>query len=243
MNINLYNYNGSNNDNGIKLPQNYDVPKGTPFFYGKQESLLNKLDNPTRINNFIGYNFPSPYQNPSLNYGVGPQAAKLTQEFLNAPNKNVFTKSPVLREPTRDNPMMNVMPLDYDSPPLFGDYYNYEKNTNPSDKDLEVRSLVKNNFESGLIQNADSLLWNRLNSQRQFNPMPVGSVPSNQSEFANWLYAPAEGLVCKQGSIFQGYGVQYTDDSLACNGWNLPVMSNKGLLDGNLMSSVYGGGL
>jgi len=236
----LFDENGSFKGNGFKLPQTYKVPHGSDLFYGQQESLLNKLDNPTRINNFAAYNFPSPYQNPSLNYGVGPQAANVTQEFLSTNNKNLFWQNPILREPTRDNPMMNVMPLDYDAPPMFADYNRYEKATYPSDKDLEIRSQVKNDFEKGLIQNADSLLWERLNSQRQYVSMPVGSVPSSQGEFANWLYGTPGN--CKQGSVFIGYGVEYTDDSLLCNGWNVAEPTNKGLLNGNLMSSVYGGG-
>jgi hypothetical protein len=240
MNYKTYGPDGSFQGNGAKLPQNYEVPQGSNLYYGKQESLLNTIDNPTRVNNFAAYNMPSPYQNPSLNYGVGPQAANVTQEFLSSQNKDSLWKRPVLREPTRDNPMMNVMPLDYDSPPLYGDYYRYEKATYPSDKDLEVRSQVKNNFEDGLFQNADSLLWNRINSQRQYVSMPVGSVPSEQSEFANWLYGTPGN--CKQGSVFVGYGVQYTDDSLLCNGFNVAEPTNKGLLNGNLMSSVYGGG-
>jgi hypothetical protein len=239
----LYGIDGQISNDQI-LPQHYDVPSGTPFYYGKQESLLNKLDNPTRINNFIGYNMPSPYQNPSSNYGVGPQAVNVTQEFLNAPNKSVFMKDPVLREPTRDNPMMNVMPLDYDAPGLFQDYNHYEKSTYPSNNDQKVRNLVKNNFEKGLYMDADSLLWNRLNSQRQFFSEPVGGVPNNQNEFATWLYSPnAEynGLVCKSGSIFMNYGVDYTNDSLICNGVNSASPTNHGLLNGNLMSSVYRG--
>jgi hypothetical protein len=164
----------------------------------------------------------------------------VTQEFLSAPNKDVFWEQPILREPTRDNPMMNVMPMDYDSPPLFADYVHYEKSTVPSQKELEVRKLVKNKFEDGLIQNADSLFWNRLNSQREFVSQPVGTVPSNQMEFAQWLYGNKN--VCKQGSVFVGYGVKYTDDSLLCNGFNAAEPTNMGLLNGNLSSSVYGYG-
>ena len=50
----LYNFNGAFGDNEAKLPQHHNVPRGSPQFYGRQESLLNKLDNPTRINNFSG---------------------------------------------------------------------------------------------------------------------------------------------------------------------------------------------
>jgi hypothetical protein len=242
---NLYGASGSFNDNGAKLPQHQNVPKGSPFYYGKQESLLNKSDNPTRVNNFAEYNFPSPYKNPSSNYGIGPQVTNITQEVLSNQDPKSFLKSPVLREPTTDNPFMNVMPMDYDAPPLYADYNRYEKSTNPSRLEQKVRSGVKNNFEKGLIQNADSLLWQRSNSQRQFVSQPVGSVPNNQGEFANWLYginAAAGGVNCKQGSVYQHYGVEYTKDSLSCTGFDLPQLTNHGLLDGNLMSSVYQSG-
>jgi hypothetical protein len=236
---NLFNYNGSFDGNGVNLPQNYGVPKGNPFYYGVQESLLNKPDNQTRVNGYMGFNMPSPYKNPGLNYGNGPYIANLTKEVISAPDKDVFMKNPILREPTTNNPFMNVMPMDYDAPPLFADYNHYEKSTYPSKKELRVRDLVKNDFEKGLIQNADSLFWNRLNSQREFVSQPVGSVPSQQGEFANWLYGNKN--VCKQASVFVGYGVEYTDDSLLCNGFNTGEPTNMGLLNGNLMSSVYQG--
>jgi hypothetical protein len=66
--------------------------------------------------------------------------------------------------------------------------------------------------------------------------MPVGSVPNNQPEFAQFLYGT--GPVCKNGSIYQNYGLKYTDDSLVCNGYNVAEPTNKGLLNGTLMSSV-----
>lgn len=233
---NLYGYNGAFSQS--ILPENYSVPDNTNY-YGKQESLLNKLDNPTRINTFLGYNFPSPYQNPMTNFGVGPQAVNFTQEILSDQNKSSLFELPVLRTSTKSNPFMNVMPLDYDSPQLYSDYYKYEDNTYPSKKDLKVREEVKNNFENRLYQNADSLLWERLNSQRQFVSMPVGSVPNKQNEFASFLYGNKN--VCKQGSVFVHTGVKYTDDSLLCNGFNTGEPTNNGLLDGNFSSSIYHG--
>jgi hypothetical protein len=182
-------------------------------------------------------NFPSPYNQPQYAYGKGPQAANIIQEYTSVPNKDIFNKTPVLREPTLHNPMMNVMPLDYDMQPLFDDYNRYSKKTYPNKRNLEIKEKIKTEFERGLYQDADSLLWNRVNSQRQFVSMPVGSVPNGQSEFAHWLYGNA-GPLCKMGSVYQNYGLKYTDDSLACNGYNVAEPTNKGLLDGTLMSSV-----
>lgn len=221
---------GSFGGNGISLPEHQNISKGK---YGVQRALLHKSDYPSRINTYINYNYPSPYQNPLLNYGLGPQISNLGEEILDT-QFDTLIKDPILREPTKNNPFMNVMPMDYDSPQLFTDYYHYENDNNK--RSLEIRNEVKNTFEDGLIQNADSLLWNRLNSQRQFVSMPVGSVPSNQGEFANFLYGIKNN--CKAGSIFQHYGVKYTDDSLLCNGYNAAEPTNFGLLNGNFMSSV-----
>ncbi len=184
-------------------------------------------------------NTPSPYIEPQYNYGYGPQIYDIMHSVDDAPNKGVFSKEPVLREPTVNNPMMNVSPLDYGMKPFFSDYNRYETGAYTDKNKLEVRELVHKNFDNGLFQDADSMLWNRLNSQRQFFSAPVGSVPSDQSEFGNWLYG--NKYVCKQGSVYQGYGVKYTDDSLTCNGTNASVPTNKGLMGGKLSSSVEGG--
>lgn len=214
----LYGQNGTFEQN--KPSNQYDF---------KQNPITNKLDN------FNSFNFPSPYNNPETNYGLGPQIYNSVQE-INTSNKNTLMQSPILRSPTKNNPMMNVMPLDYGTSQIFSDY---EKTIYPGTKSMEVKNQINNEFNKGLYQDADSLFWNRLNSQREFISMPVGSVPNNQNEFAQWLYG--QKGVCKQGSVFSKYGVKYTEDSLLCNGWNTPVLTNSGLLDGNLSSSVEGG--
>ena len=219
------------------IPQLYNVPQGSPFFYGQQESLLNQANNPTAVKPVTVHNLPSPYQTPMLNYGIGPQAVRVTADVLNAPNFNAFFQEPVLRAPTKDNPFMNVMPLDYDASPVFQNYNRYEKVTYPTPKSQEIREEVKNEFEKGLYQNASGKLWERTNSQRQFVSQPIGSVPNDQTEFAMWNYGNTQGN-CKAGSIWDRYGVEYTDDSLLCNGFNVASPTNQGLLNGNLMSSV-----
>jgi hypothetical protein len=221
---------------------NGNIEKVSPlqtYFHGDQASLLTMENNPTAVGNFNSFNLPSPYKNAEQNYGSGPFLYNLESELASAP-KGTFDSRPYTRQPTSNNPFMNVMPMDYDSKQLFSDYARYEGFNSNSRKNLETRKQVKNNFENNLIQNADSLFWNRLNSQRQFVSQPSGSVPSNQTEFANWLYSTPGN--CKQGSVFANYGVAYTKDSLLCNGFNVAEPTNKGLLNGNLMSSVYGSG-
>ncbi len=229
----LYGPSGSMKPSG--LPQYYETPAGSPLFYGKQEGLLNQLNNPTQIHHMPQHTGPSPYQYPMLNYGVGPQAANVTDTVLNTP-EGVFMKDPVLRTPTANNPFMNVMPLDYGAPPIFDNYNRYEKVNYPTPDSQHIREEVESEFERGLYQNANGRLWDRTNSQRQFVSQPVGSVPNDQGEFANWLYGTPGN--CKHSSIWDRYGVQYTDESLLCNGFNVATPTNKGLLNENLMSSV-----
>ena len=233
-----FNYTGALGP-GDSLPQYYSTPEGSPYFYGKQEGLLNQLNNPTAIHNMGNTGNPgSPYQTPLTNYGVGPQAVRVTADVLNAPDSAAFFQDPVLRAPTSNNPFMNVMPLDYGAPPVFDNYNRYEKVNYPTPESQNIREEVKSNFEKGLYQNAGGKLWDRMNSQREYVSQPVGSVPNDQAEFANWLYGAPEGRICKTGSVYDRYGLKYTDDSLVCNGFNVASPSNKGLLNGGLMSSV-----
>lgn len=224
-----YGYTGSLS---TAMPQYYDVPPGTNL----QNGLLYQPDQ-TLGRNFTGVdtNLPSPYTYPLYNYGPGPELKRVVEEVDQVKS---FDQEPIRREPTKNNPFMNVMPIDYDAPPVFNDYNRYESLNYPSVSGQEVRQNVEDEFVKGLYQGPNGKLWDRVNSQRQYVSQPVGSVPNNQAEFANWLYAPNAGVVCKSGSIWSRYGVKYTDDSLACNGYNVSVPTNKGLLSGNLMSSV-----
>lgn len=222
---------GSYLGNEKTLNQNYDVPNG---------SLLNTPDNSAGTDVHSYFSGPSPYNNPQFNYGKGPQTANVAQEYINTNNRDIFLKKPVLREPTGPNPMMNVNPVDYGMNPIFNNYNRYETKNYPSKKNNKIRNDVKNEFEKGLYKDADSLLWNRVNSQREFVSMPVGSVPNEQGEFGNWLYGVDQN--CKHSSIYQHYGVKYTDESKLCNGHNVAEPTNKGLLGGKLMSSMDDGG-
>lgn len=205
--------------------------------YDDQLYLLNTPNNPTYVNDPTAfYNGPSPYQDPYLNYGLGPQDYRIKQSLLNTPIENLMSK-PILRNPTNNNPFMNVMPLDYGAPPIYDNYNHYEKYNYPTKESQEIRSDITNNFNKNLFQNASGLLWERNNSQREYISQPVGDVPNNQTEFAEWLYGNQYGN-CKSGSIYGRHGFKYTDDSLLCNGFNVATPTNQGLINGNLMSSV-----
>ncbi len=231
MNVNtLYDQNGSfvGRDS---FPQNYSAG-------GSQSSLLGLKDNSYGIAGADSFNGPSPYNFSYFVNGSGLQVSNVLQEINSAPYKNVFSKQPVLREPTKNNPFMNVMPLDYDMKPVFDNYSRYETKKYPAKGNDKVRGLVKTEFEKGLFMDADSLLWNRVNSQRQFYSVPNGSVPNDQGEFSSWLYGLDK--VCKSGSIYQHYGVSSTEESMMCHGSNAAEPTNFGLMK-NFMSSVEGG--
>ena len=123
-----------------------------------------------------------------------------------------------LREPTLNNPLMNVNPTDYDKPQEYKDYHRYKEVSQPTPQTERIQQKVENDFIGNLFQDPNSKLWERQNSQRQFISQPVGGVPNRQNEFANWLYGKSE--ICKGGSIWDKYGVQSTPDSLVCTGFN-----------------------
>ena len=124
-----------------------------------------------------------------------------------------------LRNPTINNPMMNVPIHDYDEKQKYRDYQHYAKDQSRPEV-RHLRKEIEGNFENRLFQNPSGALWERINSQRQFYSTPVGSVPNNQSAFAQNLYGHPEG-VCKSGSIWARYGIEETTDSQLCNGWNV----------------------
>ena len=131
-----------------------------------------------------------------------------------------------LRVPTPENPFMNVPIRDYDKSQEKSNYERYNVPTYPTPQTEQIRKDVSNDFINGLFQDPNGKLWERQNSQRQYVSQPIGSVPNKSVEFATWLYS--KDFVCKQGSVWDKYGVKYTDDSLVCNGFNVSVPSNNG---------------
>jgi hypothetical protein len=119
------------------------------------------------------------------------------------------------RVPTVNNPMMNVPIAAYDTQQEFADYYRYQNITGP--KTNAIKKEVAIDLNSKLFQDPADKIFERNNSQRQWYSMPNGSVPSDQTSFAENLYG--REYVCKSGSIYMRYNVPFTDDSLACTGF------------------------
>ena len=120
-----------------------------------------------------------------------------------------------VRLPHNNNPMMNVPITAYDTHQKYDDYDRYLVGNGFN------APLIKEETESDLLkklfQDPGDKIFDRMNSQRQWYSMPVGSVPSDQTEFAENLYG--REYVCKSGSIWSRYDIAYTDDSLACTGF------------------------
>lgn len=144
------------------------------------------------------------------------------------PQQRAQFVEPSFREPTLNNPFANVPIAAYDNTQKYDDYYRLpavptaksEYIRNLTEKDFKGRNFVdpaSQNLMNRLFQTPEDALYQHGSSQRQFYSMPVGSVPSNQSAFAESLYG--REFVCKSGSIYMRYDIPYTDDSLACTGF------------------------
>src|SRR6056300_89297 len=101
------------------------------------------------------------------------------------------------RMPSIDNPMGNVLITDYTDAPnrLESCYYS---TVNP----------FMNNFTSGSIpmdsgrSRSPLPKYMRNGVDRQFVPTPVTKIPGDQTAFAEWLYGPKNGSICRSDSRF-----------------------------------------
>jgi|TARA_R110000796_G_scaffold2688_3_gene10412 Ca2+/Na+ antiporter len=95
--------------------------------------------------------------------------------------------------PTKNNPMGNVLMTDYaDSPNrLEACYYSH-----PNE---HVTSGVP--FDSGRSR-SPLPKFQRNAIERQFVTNPVTQIPGDQTQFAEWLYGPKNGPMCKSDSKY-----------------------------------------
>jgi hypothetical protein len=95
--------------------------------------------------------------------------------------------------PTRDNPMGNVLITDYTDAPnrLEACYY--------STVDHHAGDMIP--FDAGRSRTPlPKYLKNAVD--RQFISNPVTSIPGDQTQFAEWLYGPKNGPMCKSDTRF-----------------------------------------
>jgi hypothetical protein len=167
---------------------------------------------------------------PVKEYNFNKSHNNLVNNALNIESAYGLTSNPTidLRSPSLTNPFMNVPITDYDNVQLFKNYNRYKEPLVPSKETKKIENEVSDNFKFNLFQDAGSYFFEKDNSQRQFYSVPNGSVPNDQNGFANWLYSVPYN--CKHGSIYNRYGVKYTDDSLMCTGNNSGNITNFGQL-------------
>jgi hypothetical protein len=168
------------------------------------------------------YSYPRP---------VGPQSNVrnvLNEQSIRDAKSLAGAMTLNIREPSSNNPMMNVPVTSYDMAQIYDDYYRYNSRVYPSPKTEQVRSDVSESLLNGLYQDPSDKLFDRNNSQRQWYTMPVGGNTPDTVSFAENLYGVEN--VCKAGSIWARFPVNYTDDSLACTGYNAATPTNFGTI-------------
>ena len=90
------------------------------------------------------------------------------------------------REPTINNPFMNINLVDHD-----------DKSAHSSHDNEYIKDRIEENFDYNLYKNPSDF-YNNQNSQNRFYTMPVTTVANNQTEFAEWCYGSHDSL-CKSG--------------------------------------------
>jgi hypothetical protein len=99
------------------------------------------------------------------------------------------------RSSTVSNPMGTINVMEYDNPPTMYGTCNVGEDNNDYKMTL--------NQEATVSQDVNGLLFHKNNSQTQFSPVPVDTLPNDQEAFAHWCYRNPTNLVnVKYGSIF-----------------------------------------
>jgi hypothetical protein len=94
--------------------------------------------------------------------------------------------------PSKDNPMANVLMTDYTD--------------NPERQSACVHDSVKYpvhgaRYDSGRSRTTHPE-YRRRAAERQFVSMPVTEIPGDQTAYAEWLYGPKLGPMCKGGDMY-----------------------------------------
>ena len=99
-----------------------------------------------------------------------------------------------------NNPMGTINVTEYDSTPtMFGTCNVAEMSPTGRINDYQMTD----NQEATVSQSRNDLLFHRGNSQMQYSPMPVDTMPNNQEAFAHFCYRSPTNLVNpKYASIF-----------------------------------------
>lgn len=105
------------------------------------------------------------------------------------------------RQPTKDNPFMNLN--------ILNDDYDNVKPSCKYTKDIDEK--ISNDFNEDLYLNTSDV-YNQKNNQRQFYTMPNNRVPNQQKEFAEWLYKTPESCkVAHEGLLHQRRNCSFSE--------------------------------
>ena len=174
-------YDSCNLDKTSPINALYNLPENNRQLL---KDLSNTTDNVEIQSGYIDYNGNyiigkqnTPFSNEKSRY------SKINYEL----NENL--KKNKAREPTADNPYMNIVFSDY----LDGG--NVPEPLNSSDENVDTQDKSLNLYNSTIYRNIEDV-FERQNSQRLFYTLPVVTIPNNQTEFARWLYDT--GPRCKE---------------------------------------------
>jgi hypothetical protein len=104
------------------------------------------------------------------------------------------------RNPDVNNPMGTINVTEYDATPTMFGTCNVAEQT-PNGKQVDY--TMTNDQEATVSQSRNDLLFHRGNSQWQYSPVPVDTIPNNQEAFAHFCYRSPTNLVNpKYASIF-----------------------------------------
>lgn len=112
---------------------------------------------------------------------------RITLESEFKPAKIEGTKP--CRPATKDNPFGN---------PTLVDFGVEQKYSGICD-DNETRTIQNEILNDGIFMNSNDYVWRR-NQQSRWNSVPGGTVPNDQTAFANWCFNDHNN--CKAGNIF-----------------------------------------
>lgn len=125
--------------------------------------------------------------------------------LLDAMNKESIeiSKSENIR-PTVDNPFMNIQLHEYSGTKDKMKKRKIQKVYDKTYEDHKVKADISNKFKmsrDSTAFNFDTVdnVFGRNTSERQFYTVPVTSIPSNQDQFARWVYG-LKGPTCKENN-------------------------------------------
>ena len=131
-------------------------------------------------------------------YKTQKKKAKESFQNITISDKKIFKKiiDDKFQTPTKQNPLMNVMPTDYRDNPQR----KQAAPINNASIEQEVNEAVKKSLDPKLFRNlGDNLTFQH--SMRTFNAQPATTIPNNQKAFREFCYGDMKS--CKEGDELQ----------------------------------------